>query len=354
MRGVAVAKEEGVEPGVTFGSPHQPMVAQLAGTSIEPNEKMMRPPSKDPSCLRYVPGMEGEAYIVRFSPNLNDPTRMKKVLDSHYDAVILEGYAAGNIPTKIADVIREACERMMIIITPSTATHGAHESLYEVSAEIAHPSAQHFVGPSHVALTKFQWLFKRARALGLRNTKEKKGMLEWIREKFAIDFVGEDLRSAWTDDISPLEYLHTDIPVSRFREKFATSSLFNLPHCANPDDERQRNEMVHASKLSDIHLQIKKQWLEKHADLLIGDGSLPESDRAAWIKGREALDYPVTWITETAPAPRGDLLYMYLKSSFVDPYQHVPYMDISKGQYVFSPLVYQYFGLNASRDGEQP
>ncbi len=344
MRGVAVAKQDGVKTQTTFGSPHQHFVAELTGPHLNPDPSMLKTPSNDLACLKHLPGLGGEVFISRFTPNLNDSRRIRKVLDDDYDAVILEGYAAGNIPTNISRIISEASNRMMVIITPSTATHGAYESLYEGSAEIGHPTAHHFVGPSHVALTKFQWLFERGRALGLKNIGQHRALDLWIKERFSCNFVGESVREQVKSDV-PLDlYLHTKTHIGVFRRKFASQARIAIGK--GDVDKGAKVAAMHGSKLFAVEHQIRGEWLDRRADMLVGCGLLDEARVDEWKAQREHIvDIPVDWITNAVPPPPNDLLYKFYLSEFIDA-QHKP-IPQQGGGYIFSPFTHRFFEMKA-------
>lgn len=340
MRGVAATKLEAVETRDTFGSQHQDLVAQLIASDLRINHEMLAVPQTTGDSLKYFPGMDGRVRTAQFAPNMYDEWMMRKTLDPDFDAVILEGYAAGNIPTGVADIIREMSEKMMIIITPSTATHGSKETLYAGSAEIAHPSTTHFVGSTHVALTKFQWLFNQGKKLGLKNLSHDRALLKWVKDRFSLDFAGENGRKGSTADVPADLYLHTVATRAEIKTKYD-----GIPLVSDASDTEEL-------RLKNFKLMMIDEKLEFLAEKFIKEGKLDPMDKDEWLFMRKGIEVPVEWLLGYEHAA-GDILYEYMMSPRIIPRMKKP-MRHSGGKYMFDEELYELFGVRRPEDAPVP
>lgn len=348
MRGNAATKQDGIATGSTFGSPHQDLVAELMGSELRVmNPDMLRVPEGHGPGLKYIPGLQGDVKCERFAPNLNNEVALRKVLDTDYDAVIFEGYAAGNMPTSIAHVIREMSERMMIIITPSTATHGVKETLYEGSPSISHQTATHFIGSPHVALTKFQWLYSQGRKLGLRNTSESRALLRWIKERFSISYAGEGSRNNDIPDFPADLLLKTEKSISELRKEAIPFTLHiprNKPLTISEAADLKR------SNQSAIEMSIWHAKLHEKADQLIEEGSLSEERKSEWMEQRIRVRPPLHWLVEHAEPDQG-IIWAYFHSPLIFDEKILP-MCGNGGEYIFHPLMCSMLGFDPPAEGE--
>jgi L-asparaginase/Glu-tRNA(Gln) amidotransferase subunit D len=199
LRASAVEKREALILDA-FDSPHQFPLAEMQGEmELFWNEKAhyRKRSSLTKEELRagpiVHPGFSGETDIIHMRPYMNDVARLRRRLEG-LDAVVIVGYAAGNLPHKIRNLLEEMSESMHIIMTPSCATRSAKGREYEVSVSESdtHISFAERVLPA-VAELKHRWLQNFTELMKLKEFEKQK----WIKNRFALNVAGE----------SPINYI---------------------------------------------------------------------------------------------------------------------------------------------------
>lgn len=293
-RGAAASKSDSISKD-GFHSPHQHSLATLTGTHLDENTTYFIPPFKakknvEASC----PGVAGKSVIIKMDPTL--PANLTYLQDAIFnprlhDAVIIEGYAAGNIPTSIAHIIKQVSRDMLIIVTPSGATHGEPETLYEGSPDVSHPGTIFAKGMvSSVATLKFQWLYNRALEIGLSD-RERRPLLDWVRSRYMFNFVNEGA-----------------IAGKKNAESTLSSPGFKrlLLYTGEPIDPTT----ITQTKYESLVVVLKRRWLENMARQLGLDGN----DYENWIGTRENLDIPMETILNLWDSEENDPLWHDLNS----------------------------------------
>jgi L-asparaginase len=276
-RGPAASKLDSVDKD-GFSSPHQADIAKITGTHLRIEDKNLLPRQLNILSNKQVyPGLKGRSVVIKMDPMLasdHDYLRSSILNPDLHDAIIIEGYAAGNVPMSIAHIIKEVSHDMLVIFAPSGATHGEPETLYEGSPEISHSGSLFAKGmvPA-VANMKFQWLYNRALELGY-SEEDTPELLEFIRSRFPFNYVSEYPQITTTNN--------TDY----FKE------ITRLKHLLLHSREQIDVSTITLEKYSEIYDRVKMEWLNRQVALF----NLPEDERRKWIENRKELDIPTETI----------------------------------------------------------
>lgn len=316
FRGAAVSKVQAVTEDA-MGSPHQPPIAEMHGQDLEMNRKMEILSTKEKnSSIMYFPGMSGSFNVVEMCPSLNNPQAIRKTCKD-YDGVVLKGYAAGNIPTNIRNALEKISEHTIVVVAPSAATQGRPEALYAGSPDVSHPSLIFAKGVlASFARTKLEWLHAQGSALGLSD----KQLREWMKSRFAINFVGETIaKSALDREQGGGSWPQRYFPNTR-KELLTTKELFQgkaLEPAAFPEEEvylhfrKQKQDWLYVRGRSiGLTPPDLDEWVEQRLDLPVQadmrtvEGTWdPRKQQPYW---REIFDNPRIFEPAEMPYPVGD------------------------------------------------
>lgn len=297
-RGSGVTKREAVAAAETFVTPHLHHLAALIGESVQwfdnpvprrrgPNGNM----TIDERCSppRLYQTLDGDVRILSASPYYatvaKDPTQKNVsmhqtrifrdiMLGGPTDAAVIGGYAAGNIPQQLGDILRQISETIPIIVAPLASTQGVQEEIYEVSPKVSHPSLTFAEGvlPSTAAL-KFRWLRARANALRIAGKLKQDHINAWIRTRFALP-IGRE--------IPPGREGGAYIPATVVRDFVESADLFTEGLKSGKTHDILR---VHESLL----LGQRRKFWEKCARTM----GMERSEALAWTLDRDRVNLPI-------------------------------------------------------------
>ncbi len=191
-RGSATQKIRAVskEP---FDTPHHDALGELRGVNFQflnefsdPRRRETMHPDELLSAPEYFPQLEGDTATIWMTPKLADPRNLEFELYGRkvpLDAVVVVGYAAGNIPTQCKKVLDKASEKMAVIVVPRASTKGMPEAIYSTSPRIGQQGIIYAEGlPPYIAELKFRKLMAWAIATGV----PEKDRYNWVRSRFVL------------------------------------------------------------------------------------------------------------------------------------------------------------------------
>jgi len=310
VRAVAASKIDSTQKQ-GMGSPHQEIVGEMAGAHLKFKGVRGLPPVAGTAfqSLRY-PFLTGRSEIVRMDPLMagdHELLRTGTMNPALRDAVVIEGYASGNIPMSIATIIEEASKHMHIIIAPSGATREVQETMYEGSPEVSHPGAIFAKGTvSSVANMKFQWLYRRADELEL-SPEERHA---WIRSRYGFNYAHEHPVFD-----GPLDE-EQDVPMSRLDPANPHVAVFKyiLLQTGEPIADPTKTTLA---EYGEIIERRKRAWLES----LAVEVAVPEGDHLRWIDSRMKMKkIPLETMFGVWDPVKNDRLWDAVRSTKIDAY----------------------------------